>query len=674
MRKLKMKRHLSLSALILLANFAPAQSLERFNQLEMRLKTETIRIAYPTAEAAKHAKLTIAPLPDAKKLAFTARWDDNRPRDITMRDVMARHGYKAGFYLNGGRGKAESVSLAQELMKKGCAVCLHSMTHPRLTLLPLNEVFWEILAIKVERESDSDSPSVAFGFPYCDFRNSVYAHAHRDIGESLIRSGIHFVAQASFLAPSSAVYPETFSVAALVYPGDVLAKPERFDAEVAKVLSNEKYLKQNPVISLAYHVRHSEEGFENLEKSLKKYGYKRDWWYCEPNEYAAYRYRFHNSRISLRSIDECVAEYQISTPVDADAGRTIPLTLMITGAKPKRIWNGNEDVCWRQTKGIPNFRIFAKADDSKPTKIDMVDNPKNTAFSQSISSRFNKFKGLVFHLRYVPARNAAILTASNQTAEPVSNVNVVLRLPLLFVDGIQKVDFNDLPAHADVTREIPLGRLHEGPDYREGAPYLVAQMDFTHQSVRGRIYATCRGTRSVSSQACPRDTALIHGPFEAARATELLALSQPETPLQLVVPGDATKGWCHFPEANRLKLKSDCLAMDLTREQRSSLNQFADKNEKGIMAIALSFKPGETTDSVTLDWPGWGRDKLKTIFLNGKAYPGDCKALPARAGKVNRLIVVPAESAARISRYNLLYPGVRMIPKVDWLETATVNQ
>ena len=79
-----------------------------FNQLEMRMKSTEVEIVYASPEDAAQAELKIASLPNHKSWAFSTRWDDNNLKHLRMRDLMAKYGYKGGFYLNNGLGLASA--------------------------------------------------------------------------------------------------------------------------------------------------------------------------------------------------------------------------------------------------------------------------------------------------------------------------------------------------------------------------------------------------------------------------------------------------------------------------------------------------------------------------------------------------------------------------------------
>ena len=59
-----------------------------------------VKAECPTPEAAAAAKLKFLELPEGKKVAFSARWDDSSVRHLLMRGLMKKHGYKATFYLH----------------------------------------------------------------------------------------------------------------------------------------------------------------------------------------------------------------------------------------------------------------------------------------------------------------------------------------------------------------------------------------------------------------------------------------------------------------------------------------------------------------------------------------------------------------------------------------------
>lgn len=455
-------------------------------------------------------------------------------------------------------------------------------------------------------------------------------------------------------------------------PGDKNPNPKRFDQLVDSITKNKAYQQQDPIITLAFHTWHTEEGFANLEKCLIKHNKHDDWWYCEPNEYAAYRYRYHNSKLSLKSLKNKIATYELSTPVDGDAGRVIPLDLLVK-TQPEEIIENGKIVPFKKTEKEYIFKVFSQADGTMPKKIDTIANPENSRFSKEAKARFGKFKDIVFHLFYDSNTNSAIFTAANQSNKPLSNIHIQLRLPPLFNSGIISLDQFDLPPKKEIEKRIVLGKKRTGKAYNDGSPYLVAQVNFNHNKECGRIYATCRGKQLKLPDSSPRDIAMVHGPFPNTYSMDFLKLSDPKTPLPMAENGDSMKGWCSVLPSTQKTLNSSFVLTNFRKpEQKAFLKKLSTEKVTGNVAVAFSFVPKNNKEQVLLNWlGGWGAakaNKIKHFFLNGKQYPAETRKFPVIPSHPNRLIVIVEDSAKTLANCGFRLKNISMTPGVSWFK------
>ncbi len=103
---------------------------------------QRVTVTFATDEAARRARVRVAPLLGDRAWAVTCRWDDKNEADLQMRDVMAAHGYRGDFYLNApNRGLGADV--ARRLLEGGNRIGGHSMTHPYLPYVSRNRLFWD---------------------------------------------------------------------------------------------------------------------------------------------------------------------------------------------------------------------------------------------------------------------------------------------------------------------------------------------------------------------------------------------------------------------------------------------------------------------------------------------------------------------------------------------------
>jgi len=508
---------------IALCDRATAERAERqcagFNPHEMRMYSQDIEIAFVSSAAAANAALTKVPLARGKHWAFSARWDDNNGRHQKMRDLMARYGFKGTFYLNsvyrpprktgkpnvGGVRRSTPTDyrgkFTRRLIRDGFSIGGHSMNHPSIPHQKKNDMFYEIAAIRVEREADVDRPLNSFVFPGSGFsrRDRSDPHGRRDIVEALRRAGYHHVAQDNFLRVSPGVAGTAFSIVNLVRPGDKDAKCARFDQHVEQALNDPAAAADHPNMTLGVHTWHTAQGWRSLEQSLQKHSGREDWWYCTQTEYAAYRYQYHHSRITKLDVDGDVARWRIERPMAVGLGDDIPLTLRVEGGIVRSLLSAA--LCPVDEEGSQRLVELIHAEAARcPVRIDAIENWGN-APEPAPALGAAEFPGVCFFLHYDEAANTVVLHQANRGRTVLESVVLTLRLPLLWQDGIQRRALADL-GRGSVRQEIlPLGRKVEEPAYGELVPYLVAQIDFRCGGKPGRIYATARPPYPVSAGA-----------------------------------------------------------------------------------------------------------------------------------------------------------------------------
>jgi len=187
---------------------------EQVNPLQMSLYAQRIELEF-NSEAEK-ADISIAPLFNGKKWAFSARWDDNNLQNLKMHDLMKKYGYKGTFYLYSDKrfpGGRFGEEYARKLIYGGFSIGGHSMTHPPFTQITRNGMFYEALAIKIERETDTNIPVISFAFPGGDYTSQFDTEAHAHIGEALKRSGYHHNTYRYFVNPQMGIDANTVSSA-----------------------------------------------------------------------------------------------------------------------------------------------------------------------------------------------------------------------------------------------------------------------------------------------------------------------------------------------------------------------------------------------------------------------------------------------------------------------------
>ena len=196
-----------------------------------------VKAECPTPEAAAAAELKFLELPEGKKVAFSARWDDSSDRHLLMRELMKKHGYKATFYLHDTGRKEFWEKVFPALIADGFTVGDHTWGHRELPQLTPRGIHYEILGWKIRLEQRSNQPVTAFVLPYGKFNSRFFQGVPELIGCSLHRAGI--LGGPDFSPEIHRHYglkENEFFGSLLVRPGDLNTRPEKFDADVERHL------------------------------------------------------------------------------------------------------------------------------------------------------------------------------------------------------------------------------------------------------------------------------------------------------------------------------------------------------------------------------------------------------------------------------------------------------
>lgn len=125
----------------------------------------------------------------SKTMTVVQCWDDGVTTDVRLADILRRHGAKASFNLNAGlydvkrktgwvyKG-TEVHRLGWEEMKdvyEGFTIANHSLTHPRLDKIPLEQVRREIVEGRERLQQFFDQPILGFAYPCGSYNEQVMA-------------------------------------------------------------------------------------------------------------------------------------------------------------------------------------------------------------------------------------------------------------------------------------------------------------------------------------------------------------------------------------------------------------------------------------------------------------------------------------------------------------------
>lgn len=108
-------------------------------------------------------------------MIFTTSWDDGRRDDLRLAALLERYGATGTFYVSPPsthEKPALSESDIRQLSER-FEIGAHTMTHPRLTRLPLGDARREIVDSKAWVESITGKLCVVFCYPYGDENMSI---------------------------------------------------------------------------------------------------------------------------------------------------------------------------------------------------------------------------------------------------------------------------------------------------------------------------------------------------------------------------------------------------------------------------------------------------------------------------------------------------------------------
>ena len=471
--------------------------------------TQEIEVVFKNGAHAARATPRVLGLYDGAVWAVAARWDDNNLRaDLAMREAMNARGYKATFYLtktNKGMGPAQ----LKQLLSGGNSIAGHSLTHGWMPYQNRNRIFEEMAGIRLDLEAASDSPVVSFGFPFLATNDKKRApKLGGEMGRLLERAGIYHVAEREW-------QKWTLGQSLLYSPwlppdgGDVTGDARKWPNE-------QERKKTYPVMSFAMHAG----AFSNpakmakLQGWLQTYGGNPEWWYCNQNQYAAYRYQFLHSRVQRLPARGNAARFRITRPVLLDLGDPVPLTVELAGVPAGAVARvtSQKAKCEVSSKtSACMVHIGHDADQHHPRHIGLVHNRDNSPSPGS--ARDGDFGDLAAHLHYA---NDKLALAIDNRGAPLANVKITYRLPLQFREGVVRHSIERM-GRGRQRDELSCAPSTDDYIYRAGSAFFVAQIDFARGDEFGRLYATCNVDTAEPDPAFPQGNFMRLGPIPEAR-------------------------------------------------------------------------------------------------------------------------------------------------------------
>lgn len=498
---------------LFLALFSMIPLLSAENPLQFREYSQTFTLSFPTEQDARNAVLTAKALPADYKLAFSSRWDDSSYSHLKTHEIMLKHKIKGTFFL--GRNnwvlKKDPDYLAK-LLKGGCTVGLHTVTHPQLPAQNPNEHFREYMNNRIQLETEAQIPVNAQVLPFCAWTGADPKVA-QSIGWAMRASGVISAPDVLYPAQEKYLgYPEkSFAQSRVLTPGDRNPDLKKLEQQLASALKNKKALAIQPSISMSMHSWHTPEGLVNLDKAYARLAGNPEWWYCNQNEYGAYRYEAQNATVT-KKVNGKTAEFTVTRMQPIELGARVPLWFSISGAKALgatgAVLHGDSvELPHDKTQTLPT--VFGRTDaNGKSNEIPFV--------------------SLVLKHRSPMTWDAVLKTLDGK---PVEQLAFTFRFPSPWEkETIRK----DVGRTTGTTVSATQNSRKTALFYRYGKPYYAVQADFVRDGKRYRLYADLRENEEKNLPMVMNDAA---GYFISPEKPDLAKLSTPSADLSGLVPG-----------------------------------------------------------------------------------------------------------------------------------------
>ena len=463
----------------------------------MRSYVQTVKVRYATGAEAEKSELRPMALPNWYKIAFSGRWDDNSLNHYRTHAAMTDHRIKGTFYLtNPGRVRRLGPEFCRKLLEKGCSLGIHTLSHPFLPTLNPNEQFYEIMHLRAIREPDSDSMFSTMVYPYCRFGSNFEPEIILDLGRAMRNTGVIGAPTVRYNKQEQAFgYPAgTLAESFLLRPGDRDPNPEIFHKQLSSALKNSSALEKNPCISISMHSWHTAEGLKTLRKLLQEVADCPDWWYCNQNEYAAYRFEFHQTKVT-KKVEGNVAVYTIERYEPATLGAAPALWFSLSGVKPQAV----EGAVLKAAAGRLALEVPHDSAYRLPETISLLKE----------DGSFDKFPYLAGSIGKTGETIAVKL--ENRGDVPVTRLVLTLRCCAAYTPGVQVRKPVELAPGKSIETKFQLGAMRSELRYRLGKPYFVVEADFLRDGKACRAFLPLR-LEADSSLRCIGTTARTFGP------------------------------------------------------------------------------------------------------------------------------------------------------------------
>ena len=580
-------RHLLLAVPLFACRSAPADAPDSINPYVGRAKAhakqlafelehyeQTVRAVFRSAKARRAAQVRILPVFEGKDWAFSARWDDNRLPAKHMAALMTKHGIKGTFYLNGWykpfwaekpgvrgpdgkfrRGRRyEAKSFDDKvLLDGGHSIGGHNYTHPRLSHLNRNRIFYEVMRVRMEREASSDSPVMSHAASFCNIGNRLQGYASLvDCTEALLRAGyLHFCRNRL-----NAVMPMPTSNLPRCHDK---RDHELARREFARTMASEELRAKQPNVSIAMHVTVVDDHPEYWQfygEHFAELRGKPNLWYCSQGEYGSYRVQVLTTRVHVSGAGRTMT-IALERPAMRDLGHPVPVTLEIAEVAPDQVDRISSDQSTPTRVVGRNAYTFSlpHAKSQKTfTVAGLVPNPGN----RTVPAETDVDEELpgVRALTWVKDGELRV-SVKNKGNAPLTNVRVRFRLPLAYKQRVFDVRRDRLAVGASLEGALALEVART--DYRllMDEALFSAQVDFEREGEAARLHLyTVVPSEVKRDPSYPAYGFVRAGPIPATQFDQATALEACKTGSPIQAGGKAYS-WVSDDSETPLKLSAE---------------------------------------------------------------------------------------------------------------------
>lgn len=457
---------------------------------------QKIILEFDSPEAAQKAVCEKLELPIGKTLALSSRWDDTNGEHLLMSKTLAENGWKGTFFLN--RCDEDYVkNVVNPILADGGSIGVHTLTHPHLETVSPNRMFYEILGNRIDLEVKTNQCVTTFTFPYGLGSKSDSVTSAAEQGEALRRCGLLGGPETIHMAERMGLKPEEFISPYRFNANDSDPTLETFEKGFENGMNQLREGKSacGPYMALGTHSwqrRVHPDGFERLGKILAAKSNQPEIWYCNSNEYTAYRANFVLENSTRLTAEGSKVTLELLRYTPEYTGARTELGLKITPS-PVRAVLSDENQTLEITENGEMMVPEASAQ-RLPVCIDRTDNTNNERISSN-SLQCTKIPGLYIGTWFDVEKSQFCCFISNKTGKTLKNATITAHCPLKYThseDGswfmLREGDKNTIDSGESMTLKMPLIQV---PDekYEQDAQLFDAQWDFQIENETYRVHA-----------------------------------------------------------------------------------------------------------------------------------------------------------------------------------------